>query len=158
MSDDNGTLLQQVQTVEPLFKTEEKEEQLADADAALDAVAETAYSEAIKTVALDAIRETQREQLKLLDDQDARVWSPETRLREKERRLIHDWLVNTADLLKKRTHSILEKVIEKLRNPTIRNIGKEKIKAKTKPFVERIVEEYHQKSNQKKLHSHQAER
>ena len=137
---------------------EEKEEQLADADAALDAVAETAYSEAIKTVALDAIRETQREQLKLLDDQDTRVWSPETRLREKERRLIHDWLVNTADLLKKRTHSILEKVIEKLRNPTIRNIGKERIKAKTKPFVERIVEEYHQKSNQKKLHSHQAER
>ena len=136
----------------------EKTEQLADADAALDAIADAAYNEAIKTVALEAINETQQEQLKLLDDQGAKVWSPETRLREKERRLIHDWLLDTADLLKKRAHSILEKVIKKLRNPTIRNSVKERFKTQAKPVVERILEEYHQKSNRKKHRSQEAER
>ena len=137
---------------------EDKLEKLSDVDTVLDAVIDVTYSEAVKKVAVEAVRETQREQLRLLEHQDTKAMSSETRLRENERRLLHDWLVNTADLLKKRTHFILEIVIEKLHHPTMRISGKEKIKAQAKHIIERILEEYHQNSNHNKRRSHQAER
>lgn len=123
-------------------KWQEKSQQLADADTLIEDITDTVYREAVAAVAIEAIRETQREQLHLLEQQDVRALSPETKLRDKERRLLHDWLTDTAKRLKQHTQPILQKVLEKLKLPDMRAKMKARIKEQAKPTVRELLQNY----------------
>ena len=123
-------------------------EKLADADTVLEAVADTAYREAVKVVAAEAIRETQEQDLMVLEKGRQQVMSPETKMKQKDRELVADWFVRAANTLKKRAKSILEKVIEVLRLPATRDAAKAKIKEQAKPSIIELLQNYKQKSQE----------
>ena len=127
---------------------DEKMEKLADADTVLEAVADTAYREAVKVVAAEAIRETQEQDLMVLEKGRQQVMSPETKMKQKDRELVADWFVRAANTLKKRAKSILEKVIEALRLPATRDAAKAKIKEQAKPSIIELLQNYKQKSQE----------
>ena len=137
---------------------EDKLEKLSDADTVLDAVADAAYREAVKAVATEAIRETQKQDLLVLEKGKQKVMSPEFKMKQKEREIVVEWFDRAANTLKKRAKFILEKVVEALRLPAAREAMKAKIKEQARPFVERILEEHHLNTNPNKNRSHQAER
>ena len=127
---------------------DEKMEKLADADTVLEAVADTAYREAVKVVAAEAIRETQEQDLMVLEKGRQQVMSPETKMKQKDRELVADWFVRAANTLKKRAKSILEKVIEVLRLPATRDAAKAKIKEQARPSIIELLQNYKQKSQE----------
>jgi hypothetical protein len=127
---------------------EDKLEKLSDVDAVLDAVSDAAYQEAVKVVAIDAIHATQEETQRVLDKGVSLAQSPETRLKPRERELVLDWLGKVSSALKKRAVTILQKVIEKLRHPTMRKTMTEKIREQARPSVRKILEEHRQTIHQ----------
>lgn len=127
---------------------EDKLEKLSDVDAVLDAVSDAAYQEAVKVVAIDAIHVTQEETQRVLDKGVSLAQSPETRLKPRERELVLDWLGKVSSALKKRAVTILQKVIEKLRHPTMRKTMTEKIREQARPSVRKILEEHRQTIHQ----------
>ncbi len=127
---------------------EDKLEKLSDVDAVLDAVSDAAYQEAVKVVAIDAIHATQEETQRVLDKGVSLAQSPETRLKPRERELVLDWLGKVSGTLKKRAATILQKVIEKLRHPTMRKTMTEKIREQARPSVRKILEEHRQTIHQ----------
>lgn len=120
---------------------EEKLEKLSDVDTVLDAVSDAAYQEAVRVVAIDAIHAAQEETQRVLDKGMILAQSPETRLKPKERELVLDWLGKVSTTLKKRAVTILQKVIEKLRHPTMKKAMTEKIREQARPSVRKILEE-----------------
>ena len=143
---------------EKAMELEDKLEKLSDADTVLDAVADAAYHEAVKVVAFDAIHATQEETQRVLEKGIALVQSPETRLKQKERDLVQSWLEKVSNTLKKRTMTIMEKVIGFLRGQPARERAKQRIREQARPFVERILDEYHPSTDHNKRRSHQMER
>ncbi len=137
---------------------DEKQEKLADADTVLEAVADAAYQEAVKVVAIDAIHATQEETQRVIDKGMNLAQSQETRLKPKERELVLDWLGKVSNTLKKRAVTILQTVIEKLRHPTMRKSMTEKIREQATPSVRKILEEHRQTIHQNTHHRHQEER
>lgn len=127
---------------------EDKLEKLSDADAALDAVADVAYREAVKVVAAEAIQETQKQDLMVLEKGKQKVMSPEIKMKQKERDLVVEWFEKAANMLKKRAKSIFEKVVEALRLPATREAAKEKIKEQAKPSIHELLRTYKQKSQE----------
>ena len=127
---------------------EDKLEKLSDVDTVLDAVSDAAYQEAVKVVAIDAIHATQEETQRVLDKGVSLAQSPETRLKPRERELVLDWLGKVSGTLKKRAATILQKVIEKLRHPTLRKTMTEKIREQARPSVRKILEEHRQTIHQ----------
>ena len=137
---------------------EEKLEKLSDVDSVLDDIADATYKEAVKVVAIETIHATQEETQRVLDKGIRLALSPETRLRQKERELIMDWLGKVSNTLKKRALTILQTVIEKLQHPTMRKAMTDRIKEQARPSVRKILEEYRQTINQGKHRSHSMER
>ncbi len=137
---------------------EEKLEKLSDVDTVLDAVSDAAYQEAVRVVAIDAIHATQEETQRVLDKGMILAQSPETRLKPKERELVLDWLGKVSATLKKRAATILQKVIEKLRHPTMRKTMTEKIREQARPSVMKTLEENKQTIHQNTHRSHSMER
>ena len=127
---------------------DEKLEKLADADTVLEAVADTAYKEAIKVVAAEAICETQKQDLMVLEKGRQQVMSLETKMKQKDRELVADWFGRAANTLKKRAKSILEKVIEALRLPATRDAVKAKIKEQARPSIIELLQNYKLKSQE----------
>ena len=127
---------------------EDKLEKLSDVDTVLDAVSDAAFQEAVKVVAIDAIHTTQEETQRVLDKGVSLAQSPETRLKPRERELVLDWLGKVSSALKKRAVTILQKVIEKLRHPTMRKTMTEKIREQARPSVRKILEEHRQAIHQ----------
>lgn len=127
---------------------EDKLEKLTDVDTALDAVADVAYREAVKVVAAEAIQETQRQDLMVLEKGKQKVMSPEIKMKQKDRELVMDWFEKAANTLKKRAKSIFEKVIEALRLPAAREAAKAKIKEQARPSILELLQSHKQKSNE----------
>ncbi|MBQ9262602.1 MAG: serine/arginine repetitive matrix protein 2 [Clostridia bacterium] len=127
---------------------EDKLEKLSDADAALDAVADVAYREAVKVVAAEAIHETQRQDLMILEKGKQKVMSPEIKMKQKDRELVIDWFEKAANTLKKRAKTIFEKVVEALRLPAAREAAKTKIKEQARPSILELLQSHKQKSDE----------
>ena len=133
---------------EKASELEDKLEKLSNADAALDAVADVAYKEAVKVVAAEAIQETQKHDLMILEKGKQKVMSPEIKMKQKDRELVVEWFEKAANTLKKRAKSIFEKVVEALRLPAIREATKVKIKEQAKPSIHELLRTYQQKSQE----------
>ena len=114
----------------------------------LDAVADVAYREAVKVVAVEAIKEAQKEDLLMLEKGKQKVMSPEIKMKQKERELVAEWFEKAANTLKKKAKSIFEKVVEALRLPAFREAAKEKIKEQAKPSIHELLRTYQQKSQE----------
>ena len=127
---------------------EDKLEKLSDADAALDAVADVAFREAIKVVAAEAIHETQRQDLMILEKGKQKVMSSEIKMKQKDRELVVEWFGRAANTLKKKAKTIFEKVIEALRLPATREAAKAKIKEQARPSILELLQSHKQKSNE----------
>ena len=127
---------------------EDKLEKLSDADTALDAVADIAYKEAVKVVAAEAIRETQRQDLMILEKGKQKVMSPEIKMKQKDRELVLEWYERATNTLKKKAKTIFEKVVEALRLPASREAAKAKIKEQAKPSIHELLRTYQQKSQE----------
>ncbi|MBR1585514.1 MAG: hypothetical protein IJ662_08250, partial [Clostridia bacterium] len=127
---------------------EDKLEKLSDANAALDAVADVAYREAVKVVAAEAIQETQKQDLMILEKGKQKVMSPEIKMKQKDRELVVEWFGKAANTLKKKAKTIFEKVVEALRLPAAREAAKEKIKEQARPSIHELLQTYKQKSQE----------
>ena len=127
---------------------DEKLEKLSDADTVLDAVTDVAYREAVQVVVIDAIHATQEETQKVLAKGMRLVQSPETKLRQKERDLVMDWLEKVSNTLKKRAKTILENVVGILRGQPAREAAKQRIKEQARPSVISILEGFRQRTDQ----------
>ena len=127
---------------------DEKLEKLSDADTVLDAVTDVADREAGQVVAIDAIHATQEETQKVLAKGMRLVQSPETKLRQKERDLVMDWLEKVSNTLKKRAKTILENVVGILRGQPAREAAKQRIKEQARPSVISILEGFRQRTDQ----------
>lgn len=106
------------------------------------------HREAVKVVAAEAIRETQEQDLMVLEKGRQQVMSPETKMKQKDRELVADWFVRAANTLKKRAKSILEKVIDALHLPATRDAVKTKIKEQARPSIIELLQNYKQKSQE----------
>ena len=141
---------------------DEKLEKLSDADTVLDAVTDVAYREAVQVVAIDAIHATQEETQKVLAKGMRLVQSPETKLRQKERDLVMNWLEKVSNTLKKRAKTIFENVIGVLRGQPAQEAAKQRIKEQARPSVISILEGFRQRTDQdphqSKHRSHPLER
>ena len=141
---------------------EDKLEKLSDADTMLDAVADAAYSEAIKAVAIEAIHATQEETQRVLEKGMRLAQSPESGLKQKERDLVHSWLGKVSNTLKKRATMILEKVIGFLRGQPAREAARQRIREQARHAVQKILQEHrhkiHDMNAEKTTHHHWEER
>ena len=129
---------------------DDKLDKLSNADTVLDAVADAAYSEAVKAVAIEAIKATQEETQRVLDKGMSLAASPETRLKPKERDLVQSWLDRVSNTLKKRAMTILEKVIGFLRGQPARESARRRIREQARPAVQEVLEEHQQKIREMK--------
>ena len=127
---------------------EDKLEKLSDADTVLEAVADAAYREAVKAVATEAIWETQKQDLMVLEKGKQKVMSPEFKMKQKEREIVVEWFDRAANTLKKRAKSIFDKVVEALRLPATREATKERIKEKLKPSFREVLQNYTRKAHE----------
>ena len=127
---------------------EDKLEKLSNADMALDAVADVAYREAVKVVAAEAIQETQKQDLLVLEKGKQKVMSPEIKMKQKDRELVVAWFEKAATTLKKKAQSIFEKIVEALRLPATREAAKAKIKEQARPSIYELLRTYKQKSQE----------
>ena len=137
---------------------EDKLEKLSDADTVLEAVADAAYREAVKAVATEAIRETQKQDLMVLEKGKQKVMSPEFKMKQKEREIVVEWFDRAANTLKKRAKSIFEKVVEALRLPVAREATKERIKEQLKPSFREMLQNYTRKAHEQNAQRHQTYR
>ena len=111
-------------------------------------MADVAYKEAVKVVAVEAIKEAQKEDLLVLEKGKETVMSPETKMKQKDRELVVGWLERAANTIKKRAKKILEKVMGALCLPAFREAAKEKIKEQAKPSIHELLRTYKQKSQE----------
>lgn len=126
---------------------DEKLEKLSDADTVLEAVADAAYKEAVRVVAIDVIHAAQEETQKVLTKGMSLVQSPETRMKPKERDLVMNWLEKVSNTLKKRTKTIFENVLGFLLRQPVREAARQRIREQVRPSVIKILEEYHQNAH-----------
>ena len=106
------------------------------------------YKEAVKVVAAEAIRETQRQDLMILEKGKQKVMSPEIKMKQKDRELVLEWYERATNTLKKKAKTIFEKVVEALRLPASREAAKAKIKEQAKPSIHELLRTYQQKSQE----------
>ena len=124
---------------------DERQNQLADADTVLEAVAEAAYEQAVKVVARIAVNETQKVDQAVIDKMISMTDDPERRLKPKERELIACWLRGVKDNIVKRAAKVLTTVLSVLQKPEYRRAAKEKIKETAKPAVSQLLRAYERK-------------
>ena len=126
----------------------DKLEKLSDADAALDAVADAAYKAAVKVVAAEAVKAVQNEDIQVIRQGMDSVLSPERKMKEKDRRLVYSWLENATFALRKKAKTILERVVETLYLPAVREAAKARIKEQARPSIREFLQSYRQKSQE----------
>ena len=129
---------------------DEKQNQLADADTVLEAVADTAYDQAVKVVAHIAVAEAQKADQAIVDKMIHMTAEPERRLKPKERELIAFWLRGVKDNILKRAAKILMTVLSVLQKPEHRRAAKDRIKETVKPTVSKLLSAYEHKPSRDK--------
>ena len=124
---------------------DKKQNQLADADTVLEAVADAAYDQAVKVVARIAVDETQKEDQAVIDKMVGMTVEPERRMKPKERELIAFWLRGVKDNIVKRAAKVLTTVLSVLQKPGYRRAAKDKIKETARPVVSEVLRAYERK-------------
>lgn len=121
---------------------DEKQNQLADADTVLEAVADAAYDQAVKVVARIAVDETQKADQAVIDKMIGMTADPERRMKSKERELIAFWLRGVKDNIVKRAAQVLTSVMSVLQKLEYRRAAKDKIKETARPAVSQLLRAY----------------
>lgn len=129
---------------------DEKQNQLADADTVLEAVADAAYDQAVKVVARIAVDETQKADQAVIDKMIGMTADPERRLKPKERDLIAFWLRGVKDNIVKRAAKVLTTVLSVLQNPEYRRAANDRIKENAKPAVSELLRAYERRLSRNK--------
>ena len=124
------------------IELDEKQNQLADADTALDAVADAAYDQAVKVVARIAVDETQKADQAIVDKMINMTADPERRMKPKERELIAFWFRGVKDNIMKRAAKVVTTVLSVLQKPEYRRAAKDKIKETARPVVSELLRAY----------------
>ena len=124
------------------IELDEKQNQLAGADTALDAVADAAYDQAVKVVARIAVDETQKADQAIVDKMINMTADPERRMKPKERELIAFWLRGVKDNIMKRAAKVVTTVLSVLQKPEYRRAAKDKIKETARPVVSELLRAY----------------
>ena len=129
---------------------DEKQDQLADVDTVLEAVADAAYDQAVKVVTHIAVDETQKADQAVIDKMIGMAADPEKKLKPKERDLITHWLDDVKNNIVKKAAKIFATVVSVLQKPEYRRAAKAKIKETAKPAVSELLRAYeHQPSHNK---------
>ena len=129
---------------------DEKQNQLADADTVLDAVADAAYNQAVKVVAPIAVAETQKADQAVIDKMIGKTADPERRLKPKERDLIAFWFRGVKDNMLKRAAKVVTTVLSMLQKPEYRRAAKDRIKEIARPVVSELLRAYERKPSRDK--------
>ncbi len=129
---------------------DEKQNQLADADTVLEAVADAAYDQAVKVVARIAVDETQKADQAVIDKMINMAAEPERRLKPKERDLIAFWLRGVKDNIMKRATKVLTTVMSVLQKPEYRRAAKDRIKGNARPTVSELLRAYERRPSRNK--------
>ena len=118
---------------------DEKQDQLADVDTVLEAVADAAYDQAVKVVTHIAVDETQKADQAVIDKMIGMAADPEKKLKPKERDLITHWLDDVKNNIVKKAAKIFATVVSVLQKPEYRRAAKTKIKETAKPAVSELL-------------------
>lgn len=129
---------------------DERQNQLADADTVLEAIADAAYDQAVKVVAHIAVDEAQKADQAIVDKMINMAAEPERRMKPKERDLIAFWLRGVKDNIVKRAAKVLTTVLSVLQNPEYRRAAKDRIKETAKPAVSELLSAYEHKPSRDK--------
>lgn len=121
---------------------DEKQNQLADADTVLEAVADAAFDQAVKVVARIAVAETQKADQAVIDKMIGMTADPKRRMKPKERELIAFWLRGVKDNIVKWAAKIIMTVLSVLQKPEHRRAAKDRIKETAKPAVSELLSAY----------------
>ena len=121
---------------------DEKQDQLADVDTVLEAVADAAYDQAVKVVTHIAVDETQKADQDVIDKMIGMAADPEKKLKPKERDLITHWLDGVKNNIVKKAAKIFATVVSVLQKPEYRRAAKAKIKETAKPAVSELLRAY----------------
>ena len=124
---------------------DKKQNQLADADTVLEAVADAAYDQAVKDIARIAVDETQKADQAIVDKMINMAAEPERRMKPKERELIAFWLRGVKDNIMKRAAKVLTTVMSVLQKPEYRRAAKDRIKETARPAVSELLRAYERK-------------
>jgi len=118
---------------------DEKQDQLADVDTVLEAVADAAYDQAVKVVTHIAVDETQKADQAVIDKMIGMAADPKKKLKPKERDLITHWLDDVKNNIVKKAAKIFATVVSVLQKPEYRRAAKTKIKETAKPAVSELL-------------------
>ena len=121
-----------------------KLEKLSDADTALDAVSDVAYRQAVSVVTAMAVKETQRADREEITALMKQVASPNTRMREKERSLVINWLDQARHAIRDTAKQVLEHVVAVFKKSEVCSAAKEQIKEKARPAIRVLLQTYGQ--------------
>ena len=121
---------------------DEKLEQLADADAVLDSVADIAYDEALKVATQMAIAQTQKEDVAAISEVINGLDASSVKMKQKEKDTVRKWLNDARSAITKTARTIFSTVMNVLRKPEYRRVAKEKVKETARPAVSSILQEH----------------
>ena len=133
---------------------DEKQDQLADAETVLEAVADAAYDQAVKVVTHIAVDETQKADQAVIDKMIGMAADPEKKLKPKERDLITHWLDGVKNNIVKKAAKIFATVVSVLQKPEYRRAAKAKIKETAKPAVSELLRAYEYQPSRNKAGRH----
>lgn len=130
-----------------------KLERLSDADAALDAVTDVAYHQAVSIVTAMAVKETQRADRKRIAILMKQVDSAEAHMWKKERILVINWLDQARRAINDTAKQVLERVVAVFKKSEVRAAAKEQIMEKARPAILDLLQTYAGRANVQKTPS-----
>lgn len=124
------------------IELDEKQDQLADADIVLEAVADAAYNEALKVATKMAVDETQKMDTAAISRKINELDSPANKMKAKEKAVLTQWLNDARTAITRTAKTIFSTVLTVLQKPEYRRAAKAKIKETAKPAVSALLLSY----------------
>ena len=116
-------------------KLEELTVKIEDIETLVDEVADVAYDKAVEVVSDTVRMETHKEDIRLIEETQNWLRSPERKAPKKEREYAIDRLDGVVKKIRNSMQNALNKLQTVLMKPSVKNAGKEKIKEKAKESI-----------------------
>ena len=116
-------------------KLEELTLKIEDVETLLDDVSDVAYDKAVEVVTDTVRQETHKEDIRLIEETQNWLRSPERKAPKKEREYAIDRLDGVVKKIRNSMQNALNKLQTVLMKPSVKNAGKEKIKEKAKESI-----------------------
>ena len=122
---------------------------IEDVETLVEEVSDVTYDKAVEVVADTVLQETQKEDLRLVEETKTWVLSPERKAPQKEREYAAARLDGVISKIKNAMQSALTKIQKKLMQPEVKQAGKQQIQKKAKESILAFLKKAKQDSAQR---------